>query len=179
MKTSLRGSRVGCFSRHAARAAATSGRFCSAAQSVFFIAEPQTLQKPTDRRLPDFNASFSQRLLQIKQRRAWRLLDKLTNNSLVRGELRLAVTAEITRSKISCRSKTLHQLDHETHADAELTSSLHGAIFPPQPRQPRGREDHQNKVLPSRPASCPASTVNPVFADFGNPLPIPPTREPL
>jgi hypothetical protein len=124
MKTSLRGSRVGCFSRHAARAAATSGRFCSAAQSVFFIAEPQTLQKPTDRRLPDFNASFSQRLLQIKQRRAWRLLDKLTNNSLVRGELRLAVTAEITRSKISCRSKTLHQLDHETHADAKLTSSF-------------------------------------------------------
>jgi hypothetical protein len=36
MKTSFRGSRVGCVSRHAARAAATSGRFCSAAQSVFF-----------------------------------------------------------------------------------------------------------------------------------------------
>ena len=38
---------------------ATSGRFCSAAHIVFFIADPQTLQKPIDRRLPDLDASLA------------------------------------------------------------------------------------------------------------------------
>jgi len=122
MKTSFRGSRVGWFSRHAARAAATSGRFCSAAQSVFFIADPQALQKPTDRRLPDLDASLAQRLLQFEQGRARRLLDELTHESLMRGELRLPVAAEIPRTESSRRLKTLHQLDHEAHADVELTS---------------------------------------------------------
>ena len=36
IKISLRGFRVGWFSRHSARALATSGRFCSAACKVFF-----------------------------------------------------------------------------------------------------------------------------------------------
>jgi hypothetical protein len=35
IKISLRGFRVGWFSRHSARALATSGRFCSAACKVF------------------------------------------------------------------------------------------------------------------------------------------------
>jgi hypothetical protein len=81
MKTSFRGSRVGCFSRHAARAAATSGRFCSAAQSVFFIADPQALQKPADGRLPHLDASLVQLLLQFEEGRARRLLDELTHEA--------------------------------------------------------------------------------------------------
>ena len=134
MKTSFRGSRVGCFCRHAARAPATSGRFCSAAQSVFFIVDPQALQKPTDGRLSHLDASLVQLLPQFEEGRARRLLDELPHDGLVLGELRLLVAAEITRPETSRRLNALHQLDHETHADGELasrfaarTSPLHGA----------------------------------------------------
>jgi hypothetical protein len=138
MKTSFCGSRVGCFSRHAARAAATSGRFCSAAQSVFFKADPQAFQKPVDRRLPDFHAALAQPLLKFEQGCARRFIDELAHDRLMPGELRLPVAAEIARLETSGRLKTLHQLDHETRADVELarrfaarTSPLDGAHYTP------------------------------------------------
>jgi len=169
MKTSFRGSSVGCSCRHAARAAATSGRFCSAAQSVFFIADPQAFEKPSDGRLPDLDASLAQLLLQFEQGRARRLLDEFTHEGLVLGQLRLLVAAEITRLETSRRLKTLHQLDHETHADVELasrfvarTSPLHGANH-------TLAEIVGIKVSPSQPASNPASMVNPIYADSGIP----------
>src|ERR1700751_648859 len=162
MKTSFRGSRVGCVSRHAARAAATSGRFCSAAQSVFFIADPQALQKPADGRLPDLDASLQQRPPQLEQGRARRLLDEFANDRLVLGELRLAMAAEIRRLETSRRMKTLHQLDDKTHADVESPSRFVTRTSP----LDRANEDRSNKVWPSRPASNPASTRNPIFVDF-------------
>ena len=146
MKTSFRGSRVGCFSRHAARAAATSGRFCSAAQSVFFIADPQALQKPADGRLPHLDASLVQLLLQFEEGRARRLLDELTHDGLVLGELRLLVAAEITRPETSRRLNALHQLDHKTHADVELASRFVARTSPPPRREPHARADRRNKV---------------------------------
>src|ERR1700674_3452002 len=52
INTSLRGSRLFCISRQAARAALTSGRSCSAACRVFFESQLQMQQKSRDGRPP-------------------------------------------------------------------------------------------------------------------------------
>jgi hypothetical protein len=64
----------------------------------------------------------NQRPPQLEQGRARRLLDEFANDRLVLGELRLAMAAEIRRLETSRRMKTPHQLDDETHVDAELPS---------------------------------------------------------
>src|SRR5258708_33817267 len=53
IKTSRFGSSLGCCLCKALRAAATSGRSCSAARKLFFEAQIQMVQKSGDRRLTD------------------------------------------------------------------------------------------------------------------------------
>ena len=132
-KTSFRGSSVGCFCRNAARAAATSGHFCSEAQSVVLIADPQALQKPTHRRHYNLDDSRIQLLMQYEEGGARRLIDD-PHDGIVLGRSWLHLAAKSPARKLPRRLNALHQLDHETHADAELanrfaarTYQIHGA----------------------------------------------------
>src|SRR5260221_12541634 len=52
MKTRRWGSSLGCLSAHAPRAAATSGRSCSAARMLFFEADAVAVEGPPDRSDP-------------------------------------------------------------------------------------------------------------------------------
>src|SRR5260221_13240817 len=52
MKTRRWGSSLGCLSAHAPRAAATSGRSCSAARMLFFEADAVAVEEPPDRSDP-------------------------------------------------------------------------------------------------------------------------------
>src|SRR6266849_3739709 len=68
MNTRRRGSSLACSLRHALRAAATSGRSCSAACRLFFKGEIEMIEKPRDRRFTNHhllpcqpNSQFSQR----------------------------------------------------------------------------------------------------------------------
>src|SRR3954452_16926268 len=124
MNTSRRGSSVGCVSRQAARAAATSGRFCSAAQSVFFKADANTLEVPVDRRLAHLNTTFPQAATQVLQSGAWRLFDEFADRGFVRRQLGLAATAKAAGLVAARRLKPLQNLDDKAHADFELRRRL-------------------------------------------------------
>src|SRR5260221_12694323 len=52
MKTRRWGSSLGCLSAHAPRAAATSGRSCSAARMLFFEADAVAVEEPPNRSDP-------------------------------------------------------------------------------------------------------------------------------
>src|SRR5215207_4210043 len=67
MKTSRFRSSVGCSFRKVLRAAATSGRSCSAACRLFFKGQVHT-QKPEDRRLADCHLVLGQVALNFQQR---------------------------------------------------------------------------------------------------------------
>jgi hypothetical protein len=68
MNTSLLGSRPFCISRHARRAALTSGLCCSVACSVFFIGQFQMQQKTPDGGPPDFDLERCQLFPQRRDR---------------------------------------------------------------------------------------------------------------
>src|SRR5690348_12465368 len=57
MKTSRAGSRAGCSACHAARAAATSGRSCSLACTIFFEADALGGKEPPHRSVADMLAA--------------------------------------------------------------------------------------------------------------------------
>jgi len=75
MKINLCGSRLAWPSRQRRRAAATSGRCCSLASTVFFIAEPHAQQKPRDRALAGLDAARQKLDAKLVQRQIGLLLD--------------------------------------------------------------------------------------------------------
>src|SRR6267143_1526689 len=68
MNTSLLGSSLFCRRCNALRAAATSGRSCSAARKLFFKGQLQMMQKPRDRRLSDRDLFLRQSIFEFRQR---------------------------------------------------------------------------------------------------------------
>src|ERR1700694_6202130 len=65
MKTSCFGSRVGCSFRKALRAAATSGRSCSAACMLFFKGQVDVMEEPRNPRLAHLHLFFRQANLKL------------------------------------------------------------------------------------------------------------------
>src|SRR5712672_520331 len=65
MKTSCFGSRVSCSFRNALRAAATSGRSCSAACRLFFKCQSDVVEEPRDPRLAHLHLLFLQPSLKL------------------------------------------------------------------------------------------------------------------
>src|SRR6516225_10788795 len=68
MNTSLLGSSLGCILNHALRAAATSGRSCSAACRLFFKSEAQMAKEAENRGLADSHILVRQSSLELSQR---------------------------------------------------------------------------------------------------------------
>src|SRR5271167_1524816 len=65
MKTSCFGSRIRCSFRKALRAAATSGRSCSAACMLFFKGQVDVMEESRNRRLAHVHAFFGQANLKL------------------------------------------------------------------------------------------------------------------
>src|ERR1700720_4692771 len=65
MKTSCFGSRVSCSFRKALRAAATSGRSCSAACMLFFKGQVDVVEEPRNPRLAHLHLFFRQTRLKL------------------------------------------------------------------------------------------------------------------
>src|ERR1700694_4626931 len=84
MKTSRFGSSLGCCFCKVLRAAATSGRSCSAARRLFFKAQLQMMQESGDRRLTDRHLFLRQNALKSSQRDIRLLRHQLPYQSLVR-----------------------------------------------------------------------------------------------
>src|SRR5437867_7945304 len=86
MKTSRFGSSRGCRLRNAARAAATSGRSCSAACRLFFEGQLQMPQKAEDRGETDLNLVLRQSGCDLGQRDIRLLRHPLSDPLFVRGQ---------------------------------------------------------------------------------------------
>src|ERR1035437_6074966 len=68
MKTSLSGSSFACSRFHSSRAAATSGRNCSAARRLFFDADFARVEEPPERRDAGHNATFARVTKYLRER---------------------------------------------------------------------------------------------------------------
>src|SRR6266851_5210369 len=98
MKTSRFGSSLGCRLRKALRAAATSGRSCSAACRLFFKGQLQMTQKSEDRRLADRDLLLRQFDLEFRQRDIRLLRHQLPDPLLMRRQGIRFVPAEFRRA---------------------------------------------------------------------------------
>src|SRR5438105_1432158 len=98
MNTSFFGSSLVCCRCNALRAAATSGRSCSAARRLFFKGQLQMMQKPRDRRLTDHDLLLRQPSLELRQRDVWLLCHQLPDKVLVRRQREILVAAKLCRA---------------------------------------------------------------------------------
>src|ERR1700675_3838056 len=98
MNTSFLGSSPVCRRCNVLRAAATSGRSCSAARRLFFKGQLQMMQKPGDRRFADRDLLLCQSGLEFRQRDVRLLRHQLPDQSLVRRQREILVAAELGRA---------------------------------------------------------------------------------
>jgi hypothetical protein len=137
MNTSRAGLRAGCRARQARRAAATSGRSCSAACCVFFSREPRSDQETAERRAAHRDPRGREPAAQLADREV-RLGQKQRLHALrVRRQLRALAAADALGLECAQHTPALYQLAHEAHAHLELgghraarQSRLHGAHHP-------------------------------------------------
>ena len=157
MKTRRSGSMRPCQERHRRRRRATSSRLCSSANRVFFERQPFAAQEQPYGVVRDLDAARRQFVLRAVQRQMRRLCNSLDDESPVRPQGRLAMTAHLARRDRSRRPLTLRPLHHRRNGDAE-TRATDRSSRPPSPPPPRAHEDHWKAVAPSMLASCqPAS----------------------
>src|SRR5215469_18895530 len=117
-KTNRWGSSRCCFRRQVRRAAATSGRSCSAACRTFFERQLQMAQKPEDGGDADRNLPLHEPAPQLFQRDV-RLLGNPSLQPLGIGCQRISfVTAELCRSHISPATPEPEEPPHRTEAYA-------------------------------------------------------------
>src|ERR1700681_2394308 len=98
MNTSFLGSSLVCRRCNVLRAAATSGRSCSAARRLFFKGQLQMMQKPGDRRLADRDLLLCQPGLELRQRDVRLLRHQLPDQIFMRRQREILVTAKLGRA---------------------------------------------------------------------------------
>jgi hypothetical protein len=137
MNTSRAAFKTGCRARQARRAAATSGRSCSAACWVFFSSHATSGEKATDRGRADLDSVGRQPVAQFGERKVRLSRQERVHPLGVRGQLRTLAAADPIGRERAAAAPALHQLDHEARADLELGGgrpprcpSLHGAHYP-------------------------------------------------
>ena len=121
------GSAASCSCQHALFSA-TSGRFCSAACSVFFIGQPQSAQPQIDRRSPkravQARAQFGQRSVGLGEH-------QLLQTSLAPGGQQGLAPAQVgLRLKCAPLTELLAHPAHRRHAIARKLRNLAGAFAP-------------------------------------------------
>src|SRR5204863_1957480 len=124
MNTSLLGSSLFCRRCNALRAAATSGRSCSAARKLFFKGQLQMMQKPRDRRLSNRDLFLRQSIFEFGQRDVRLLRYQLPHQILMRRQREIFVAAEFGRLDAARLPVKLEEADDRTDADAALLRSF-------------------------------------------------------
>src|SRR4030081_937588 len=120
MNTSLLGSSLFCRRCNALRAAATSGRSCSAARKLFFKGQLQMMQKPGDRRLSDRDLFLLQSIFEFGQCDVRLLRYQLPHQILVRRQREIFVAAEFGRVDAARLPVKLEEADDRADADPAL-----------------------------------------------------------
>src|SRR6266576_5721831 len=120
MNTSLLGSSLFCRRCNALRAAATSGRSCSAARKLFFKGQLQMMQKPRDRRLSDRDLFLRQSIFEFGQRDVRLLRYQLRHQILVRRQREIFIAAEFGRVDAARLPVKLEEADDRADADPAL-----------------------------------------------------------
>src|SRR3977135_685015 len=120
MNTSLPGSSLFCRRCNALRAAATSGRSCSAARKLFFKGQLQMMQKPRDRRLSDRDLFLRQSIFEFGQRDVRLLRYQLPHQILVRRQREIFIAAEFGRVDAARLPVKLEEADDRADADPAL-----------------------------------------------------------
>jgi len=129
MKTSRWLSQLGWDRRHRIRAALTSGRSCSAACVVFFIAQTQPVEPVPQRGDPNRDAqSFPAALLEFCQGQISLLGDPPTQGLLMRSKPGAAVTANLLGPAMAGELVLLPEALHALPADSEALANLAGAF---------------------------------------------------
>src|ERR1700680_394545 len=106
------------------RAAATSGRSCSAARRLFFKGQLQMMQKPGDRRLSNRDLFLPQSVLEFGQRDVRLLRYQLPHQILVRRQREIFVAAEFGRLDAARFPVKLEKADAGADAAAALLRSF-------------------------------------------------------
>src|ERR1700675_4942188 len=124
MNTSRLRSSFVCRRCNALRAAATSGRSCSAARRLFFKGQLQMMQKPGDRRLSNRDLLLCQSVLEFGQRDVRLLRYQLPHQILVRRQREILVAAEFGRLDAARLPVKLEEADDRTDANPALLRSF-------------------------------------------------------
>src|SRR5579864_5886332 len=117
MNTSRRGSSLACILIHILRAAATSGRSCSAACRLFFKGEAQMAQKSEDRGLADDHAVLGQATFKFRQREVRLRRDPAYDPILVRLQGISLVCAKLLSTDVAGPTPTRPKPAHRTDAE--------------------------------------------------------------
>src|SRR5216683_7193002 len=125
MKTSFFGSRVGCSFRNALRAAATSGRSCSAACRLFFFkSQFDVMEEPRDRRLAHLHLFFRQANLKLRKRTIRLFRYKFLNQICMWLKREGLVPAEFVWTDTACFALALDETANRTQSHVEQISDF-------------------------------------------------------
>src|ERR1700731_3774520 len=124
MNTSFLGSSPVCISRHALRAAATSGRSCSAACRLFFYCEIHMAKEPEDRGLADSHLLLCQSRLKFGQRDFRSRSNPFRDPFLMPFKRISFISAKLRRTDTSASSPTRQKSAYRTHAHATKTGNI-------------------------------------------------------
>jgi hypothetical protein len=120
MNTSRSGLNPGCWERQAARAAATSGRSCSAACWVFFFRQPGGGEEAANPGPAGRDPFMRQPVAQLGDREVRLGRQQRAQSLAVRRERGPFPAPDPVRLDRAALVPALHQLDHEADADLEL-----------------------------------------------------------
>src|SRR6516225_10373722 len=127
MKISCFGSRVSCSFRKALRAAATSGRSCSAACTLFFKGQVDVAEEPRNPRLAHLHLFFRQANLKLCKRTIRLFRYKFLNQICMRLKQESLVPAELVWTDTARFALTLDESANRTQSHVvQLSNFLTG-----------------------------------------------------
>src|ERR1700688_2115884 len=125
MKTSFFGSRVSWSSRKALRAAATSGRSCSAACMLFFKGHVDVMEESKNRRLAHVHVFFGQANLKLRKSTIRLFGHQFLNSSCMVLKRESLVPAELVWSDTARFALTLDESANSTQSHVVQLGNLH------------------------------------------------------
>src|SRR5712692_627060 len=170
MKTSFAGSSNGWSFRHAARAAATSGRSCSAACTVFFEADTFPGVEPPHRSVADADAALLQLVADLLQRQVRSHFDPLQKPGPLALQARTVIAAHGLRRHAAGVLPAPNPVDHRADPDPRTPMPPRVATARLQPRRPPASANLPNKAVPCLLASNPSQKLESRSSLKGNPL---------
>ena len=128
MKISCFGSRVSCSFRKALRAAATSGRSCSAACTLFFKGQVDVVEEPRNPRLAHLHLFFRQANLKLCKRTIRLFRYKLLNPISMWFKRESLVPAELVWTDTARFALTLDESPNSTQSHVVQLGNFHTAM---------------------------------------------------